>query len=145
MIWHLRLKIRENLRKNWNAYEGFSELTFIKKYLWKLNNIQRVEYEKKFKTFTFKIVYSIKKSIILITKIIRIIITLIEFIISISFIKVKVEVDIKKFMCYNCNQIKHIKRDCSQSNKKTTQIYVIKMNNNDDDDLKDSSNDSGKD
>ena len=110
-----------------------------------MNNIQRVKYEKKFKTFTFKIVYSIKKSIILITKIIRIIITLIEFIVSISFIKVKVEVDVKKFMCYNCNQIKHIKRDCSQSNKKTTQIYVIKMNNNDDDDLKDSSNDSGKD
>ena len=36
-------------------------------------------------------------------KIIRIIITFIKFIISISFIKIKVEVDIKKFICYNCN------------------------------------------
>ena len=77
-----------------------------------MNNIQRIEYKKKSKIFTFKIVFSTRKSIILITKIIRIIITFIKFIISISFIKVKVEVDIKKLMCYNCNQVKYIKRDC---------------------------------
>ena len=36
-------------------------------------------------------------------KIIRIIITFIKFIISISFIKIKVEIDIKKLVYYNCN------------------------------------------
>ena len=36
-------------------------------------------------------------------RIIRIIITFIKFIILISFIKVKVEVDIKKFIYYNYN------------------------------------------
>ena len=77
-----------------------------------MNNIQRAEYEKKFKTFTFKIAFSARKSIILITKIIRIITTFIKFIISISFIKIKVEIDIKKFIYYNCNQVKYIKRDC---------------------------------
>ena len=101
--------------------------------------------KKKSKTFTFKIVFLIKKSIILITKIIRIIITFIKSIISISFIKFKVEIDIKKLIYYNCNQIKHIKRDYFQSNKKVARMYVIKMNNNDDDNLKDSSNNSKKD
>ena len=68
--------------------------------------------KKKFKTFTFKIIFLIKNSIILITRITRIIITFIKFIISISFIKIKVEIDIKKFIYYNCNQVKYIKRDC---------------------------------
>ena len=68
-----------------------------------MNNIQRVEYKKKFKTFTFKIVFSIRKSIILITKITRIITTFIKLIISISFIKIKVEIDVKKFIYYNYN------------------------------------------
>ena len=75
----------------------------MKKYLRKLNNIQRIKYKEKFKTFIFKITFSTKKSIILITKITRIIITLIKFIISISFIKIKDEVDIKKFIYYNYN------------------------------------------
>ena len=78
-------------------------------------------------------------------RITRIITTFIKFIISISFIKVKIEVDIKKFMCYNYNQVEHIKRDCFQSDKKTTRMHIIKMNNNDDDDLKNSSNNSKKD
>ena len=76
-----------------------------------MNNIQRAKYKKKFKTFTFKIIFLTKKSIISLTKIIRIIITFIKFIISIPSIKVKVEIDIKKFICYNYNQIEHIKRD----------------------------------
>ena len=83
-----------------------------------MNNIQCAKYKKKFKIFTFKIAFSTKKSIILIMKITRIITTSIKFIISISFIKVKVEVDVKKLICYNCNQTEHIKRDCFQSNKK---------------------------
>ena len=109
-----------------------------------MNNIQRVKYKEKFKTFTFKIVFSIKKSIILITRIIRIITIFIKFIISISFIKFKVKIDVKKFIYYNCNQIEHIKRDYFQSNKKIVRMHIIKINNNDDDDLKDSSNDSRK-
>ena len=36
-------------------------------------------------------------------KITRIIITFMKFIISILFIKIKVEIDVKKFMCYNFN------------------------------------------
>ena len=83
-----------------------------------MDNIQRVEYEKKFKTFIFKTTFSTRKSIILITRIIRIITTFVKFIISISLIKIKVEIDIKKFIYYNYNQVEHIKRDCSQSNKK---------------------------
>ena len=101
-----------------------------------MNNIQRVKYKKKFKIFTFKIAFLIKKSIILIiTKIIRIIITFIKSIISISFIKVNVEIDVKKFIYYNCNQIKHIKRNCFQSNKKIIRVHIIKMNNNNDNNL----------
>ena len=76
-----------------------------------MNNIQRVKYKKKFKIFTFKIIFLVKKLIISIMKIIRIITTFIKFITSISFIKVKVEVNIKKFIYYNYNQAKHIKRD----------------------------------
>ena len=77
-----------------------------------MNNIQRVEYEEKFKIYTFKIVFLAKKSIIsIITRIIRIIIAFIKFITSISFIKIKVDIDIKKFICYNCNQIEYIKRN----------------------------------
>ena len=76
-----------------------------------MNNIQRVKYKKKFKIFTFKIIFLVKKLIISIMKIIRIITTFIKFITSISFIKVKVEVNIKKFIYYNYNQVKHIKRD----------------------------------
>ena len=86
-------------------------MIFVKKYLRKLNNIQRVKYEKKFKIFIFKIAFLIRKSIILITKITRIIITFIKIIISISLIKIKVEVDVKKFIYYNYNQVEHIKRD----------------------------------
>ena len=60
--------------------------------------------KKKFKTFTFKIAFSIRKLFILtITRIIRIIITFIKFIISILFIKIKIEIDIKKFIYYNYN------------------------------------------
>ena len=58
--------------------------------------------KKKLKTFTFKITFLIKKSIILITRIIRVITTFIKFIISISFIKVKIEID-KKLIYYNYN------------------------------------------
>ena len=77
-------------------------------------------------------------------RIIRIIIIFIKFIISISFIKFKVEIDIKKFIYYNCNQVKHIKRNYFQSNKKVIRMHIIKMNNNDDDNLKNSSNNSRK-
>ena len=120
-------------------------MTSIKKYLRKLNNIQRAEYEKKFKTFTFKIAFSIKKSTISTTRITRIIITTVKSIISIPLIKIKTKIDVKKPIYYNYNQIKHIKRDYSQSNKKITRMHVIKMNNNNDDNLKNSSNDSRKD
>ena len=95
-----------------------------------MNNIQRVKYEKKFKSF-IKTTFSIKKSIITIISKIRIIITtFIKLTISIIFIKIKVE-NAKKLICYNYNQINHIKRDCSQSNKKTVRIHTMKMNNND--------------
>ena len=95
-----------------------------------MNNIQRAEYEKKFKSF-IKTTFLIKKSIITITSRTRIIIiTFIKLTISIIFVKVKIE-NIKKLICYNYNQINHIKRDCFQSNKKTVRIYAMKMNNND--------------
>ena len=112
IIRHFRLKIREGLRKNWDAYEDFNDLIFVKKYLRKLNNIQRAEYEEKSKTFTFKTTFLTKKSIIIITLKTRIITASVKLIISILFIKVKVDVDVKKLMCYNCNQIEHIKCDC---------------------------------
>ena len=53
-----------------------------------------------------------------------------KFTISIIFIKIKIE-NVKKFMCYNYNQIDHIKRDCFQLNKKAVRVYTMKMNNND--------------
>ena len=103
IIRHLRLKIRENLRKNWDAYEGFNNLIIIKKYLRKLNNIQRIKYEKKFKTFTFKTIFLIKKSIITIILKTCIITTLVKLIISILFVKIKIDIDVKKLIYYNCN------------------------------------------
>ena len=51
-----------------------------------------------------------------------------KFTISIIFVKIKVE-NVKKLMCYNCNQINYIKRDCSQSDKKTARIHAMKINN----------------
>ena len=131
MIRHLQLKIREGLRKNWDVYEGFHELQDVKKYLRKLNNIQRVEYEEKFKSF-IKTTFSTKKSIITIISRTRIItITFIKLTISIIFVKVKVE-DAKKLICYNYNQINHVKRDCFQLDKKIVRIYAMRINSNDD-------------
>ena len=112
IIRHLRLKIHKSLKKNWNAYKGFNDLTFVKKYLRKLNNIQRAEYKEKFKTFIFKTTFSAKKSIITIISKTHIITTLIKPITPILFVRVKVDIDVKELMCYNCNQIEHIKRDC---------------------------------
>ena len=105
----------------------------VKKYLRKLNNIQRVEYEKKFKTFTFKTGFSIKKSIITIISKTRIIITtFLKPTISITFIKVNVEIDAKKLIYYNYNQINYIKRNYFSSNKKTARVHAMKINNNND-------------
>ena len=96
-----------------------------------MNNIQRVEYEEKFKSF-IKTTFSAKKSIITITSKTRIIIiTFIKLTISIIFVKIKIE-NAKKLICYNYNQINYIKRDCSQLNKKIARIYAMKINNNDD-------------
>ena len=59
----------------------------------------------------------------------------------------KIEINAKKLIYYNYNQINYIKRDCLQLNKKTARMHVIKMNNNDNlrDFQKESSNDSKKD
>ena len=96
-----------------------------------MNNIQRAEYEEKFKTFTFKTTFKAKKSIITITLKTRIIIiTFMKLTISIIFIKIKIE-NVKKLICYNYNQINHIKRDYSQSDKKVVYIHIMKMNNDD--------------
>ena len=76
-----------------------------------MNNIQRAEYEEKFKSF-IKTAFLIKKWIITIISRTRIITTtFIKFTISIIFIKVKIE-NVKKLIYYNYNQINHIKRDC---------------------------------
>ena len=45
------------------------------------------------------------------------------------------KIDVKKFMCYNYNQIEHIKYNCFQSNKKAARVYIIKINNNNNDNL----------
>ena len=76
-------------------------MQFIKKYLRKLNKIQRVEYEEKFKIFIFKTTFLTKKPIIIIISKIGIIITFIKLIIFIIFVKNKVDINAKKFMCYN--------------------------------------------
>ena len=73
----------------------------VKKYLRKLNNIQRVEYKEKSKTFTFKTAFSTRKSIISIMSKTHIIITFMKFTIFIIFVKIKIDVDAKKLMCYN--------------------------------------------
>ena len=79
----------------------------------------------------FKTASLIKKSIItIISKTRIIIITFIKLITSIIFVKIKVD-DIKKLICYKCNQIDHIKRDCFQLNKKTARVHIMKVNNND--------------
>ena len=77
-----------------------------------LKNIQRAEYKKKFKTFIFKIAFLIKKINYFNNENYSHYNNIYKFIISISFIKIKVEVDVKNFIYYNYNQVEHIKRDC---------------------------------
>ena len=67
-----------------------------------MNNIQRAEYEKKFKSF-IKTTFSTKKSIITITLKTRIIIiTFMKLITLIIFVKAKIE-NAKKLIYYNYN------------------------------------------
>ena len=76
-----------------------------------MNKIQRAKYEEKFKTFIFKTTFSAKKLIITIILKTRIFIIFIKSITSIIFIKIKVDIDAKKLICYNYNQINYIKRN----------------------------------
>ena len=95
----------------------------VKKYLRKLNNIQRAEYEEKFKTFIFKTAFSIKKSTATVTKTRITIITLLKLTILIIFIKMKIEINAKKLICYNYNQINHIDKKKLINKKKLISTF----------------------
>ena len=90
--------------------ENFIVLKNVKKYLFKLNNNQRADYQLKIFKITFIriIVNEIKKTflIITITRIILIIET-----IFISIIKSKQNITFKNFMCYNYNKADHYKKN----------------------------------
>ena len=81
-----------------------------KKYLFKLNNNQRADYQLKiFKTIFIRIIANeIKKtfSIITITRVISIIET-----IFILIIRSKQDTIFKKFICYNCDKADHYKKN----------------------------------
>ena len=100
----IRLKILYNTR------EGFVVLKDIKKYLFKLNNNQRINYQFKiFKTiFIRAIANEIKKTFLIIT-IIRVI-SIIEAI-FVSTIKLKQNTIFKKFMCYNYDKVDYYKKN----------------------------------
>ena len=96
-----------------------------KKYLFKLNNNQRVNYQlKMFKAAFTRIINKIKKtfSITMTTRVISII----------ALIKFKQNIVFKKFMCYNYDKINHYRKDCIvqnqiEANKKT--INKARINN----------------
>ena len=100
----IRLKIL------YNTCEGFIVLRNIKKYLFKLNNNQRANYQfKMFKTISTRItVDEIKKTSLIIT-IIRII-SIIEAA-FISKIKSKQNTIFKKSIYYNCNKVDYYKKN----------------------------------
>ena len=74
--------------------------------------------KKNLKRLYLKWYFLIKKSIIVIILKTRIIITFIRFTTSIIFIKIKIDVNAKKLIYYNYNQISYIKRDYFYSDKK---------------------------
>ena len=100
----IRLKMLYNIR------ESFIVLKDIKKYLFKLNNNQRINYQfKMFKTIFIRIIADeIKKTflIITITRVISIIKT-----IFILIIKSKQDIIFKNFMCYNCDKANYYKKN----------------------------------
>ena len=85
-----------------------------KKYLFKLNNNQRADYQlKMFKTIFIRITNEIKKtfSIIIITRIISVI----EVIFT--SIKLKQNIVFKKLMCYNCDKADYYRKNCIVQNQ----------------------------
>ena len=99
----IRLKVLYNIR------EGFNVLKKIKKYLFKLNNNQRADYQLKiFKTTFTRTASGIKKtsSIIMITRVISIVETIF------ASIRFKQNIVFKEFMCYNCDKADYYQKNC---------------------------------
>ena len=115
----IRLKVLYDTR------EDFNVLKKIKKYLFKLNNNQRADYQlKMFKTIFTRIINEIKKTflIIITTRVIPII----------ASIKLKQNIIFKKFMCYNCDKVNYYRKNCIVQNQIETNKKIInkaRMNN----------------
>ena len=99
----IRLKVLYDTR------EGFNVLKKAKKYLFKLNNNQRVNYQFKiFKAIFTRIINEIKKtsSIIITTRIISIVEAIF------ASIRFKQNIVFKKLICYNCDKAGYYRKDC---------------------------------
>ena len=94
----------------YNTREDFIVLKDVKKYLFKLNNNQRANYQFKiFKIIFIRIIVDeIKKTFLIIT------ITQIILIIEATFIstiKLKQNIIFKNFICYNCDKTGYYKKN----------------------------------
>ena len=90
--------------------ENIIVLKDVKKYLFKLNNNQRIDYQlKMFKIIFIRIIADeIKKTFLIIT--ITRVILIIETIFILT-IKSKQNIIFKNFMCYNCDKVDHYKKN----------------------------------
>ena len=108
LLKELSKKLIIRLKVLYDTREGFNVLKKIKKYLFKLNNNQRANYQlKMFKIIFIRITSVIKKtfSIIIIIRVILIIETIF------ASIKFKQNTIFKKFICYNCDKIDYYRKN----------------------------------
>ena len=103
-------KLITRLKILYDIYEDFIVLKDVKKYLFKLNNNQRANYQfRMFKIIFIRIIVDgIRKTplVIMITRII----SMIEAI-FVSTIRSKQDTIFKDFICYNCDKVDHYRKD----------------------------------
>ena len=101
-----------------------------KKYLFKLNNNQRVDYQlEMFKVIFIRIVINMikKTSSVTTTASITRVISITETIFILA-IKSKQKIISKEFMCYICNKIDHYRKNCTIQNQIKINKKILKKN-----------------
>ena len=115
-------KLITRLKVLYDTYKDFNVLKKTKKYLFKLNNNQRADYQlKMFKTIFTRTTNVIKKTflIIMTSRIILVIETIF------ASIKFKQNTIFKKSMCYNCDKIDYYRKNCTIQDQTETNKKII--------------------